>query len=502
MLFTSYAFICFLSILFLLYYLLPAKYQWILLLAFSYIFYACSSPKYLIYIGISTVVVYATTQKLQRIADEKREYLEKYGEQLSKSEKKAVKQARKAAQRKWLAAGLVINFGILFGVKYINFFIGNTNILLNFFGSKTTLSTVNMLMPLGISFYTLQACGYMIDVYRNVVSAERNFFKTALFISFFPQLIQGPISRFSDLSKTLYSQHSFNIQQFTFGLQRILWGFFKKMVIADCVLAGVSTIIGDLGKYNGCYIFVVLFLYTLELYADFTGGIDITIGIAQSLGICLAENFRQPYFSKSLKEYWRRWHITMCEWFRSYVFFPVSAGKATKKITKFSRKHFGEYAGSRIPVYLASFLTWFATGIWHGASWNFIVWGLLNWLILMFSEEIEPLCVKFHEKRHWNEKSLYKIFQILRTFLLVSCLNLFDCYSTVSETMYAFMSMFTVHNFNILTDGSLLNIGLKVSDYAVLLIGAILMLYVSLIQRNGSVRERIAAKPYVLRAVI
>jgi D-alanyl-lipoteichoic acid acyltransferase DltB (MBOAT superfamily) len=240
----------------------------------------------------------------------------------------------------------------------------------------------------------------------------------------------------------------------------------------------------------------------VELYADFTGGIDITIGIAQTMGITVTENFNRPYFSKSLKEYWRRWHITMCTWFKDYVFYPVSICKPMQKFTKFCRARFGDAIGKRLPVYLASLTVWFATGVWHGASWNFIVWGLGNAVILLVSEELEPLYAKFHTRFSVDGKLWYKIFQIGRTFLLVCCLNMFDCYSSVKDTFRAFASMFTATNWRIFWDGSLLTIGLSMLDYGILAFGVLVMFSVSMIQRRGSVREQIAQRPYPVRFIL
>ena len=270
------------------------------------------------------------------------------------------------------------------------------------------------------------------------------------------------------------------------------------MVIADRMLVGVNAIIGDTDAYHGAYVLVGMFFYALELYADFTGGIDITIGIAQTLGITLQENFQRPFFSKSLKEYWRRWHISMGTWFRDYIFYPISVCKFMQKFNKFSRRHFGEKVGKRLPVYLSSFVVWFATGIWHGASWNFIAWGLGNWAVLMVSETLEPLYARFHQRFGAGGKG-YAAFEVSRTFLLVSMLRTFDCYRSVPVTFRMFGSLFTARNWNILWDGSLLGLGLTALDYGILAMGTFVLVSVSLIQRKGSVRERIAAKPYPLR---
>jgi D-alanyl-lipoteichoic acid acyltransferase DltB (MBOAT superfamily) len=247
-----------------------------------------------------------------------------------------------------------------------------------------------------------------------------------------------------------------------------------------------------------------MLLYTLQLYADFTGGIDITIGIAQCLGIKVSENFNCPYFSKSLKEYWRRWHITMCSWFRDYVFYPVSTSKPLQNFQRSShcRKLFGDRLAIRLPVYVASFIVWFCTGLWHGASWNFVVWGLCNWAVLMISEELEPLYSKFHKTFSAGGRKPYQLLRIVRTFLLVCCLNLFDCYATLGETWSMFRSMFTASNWHILLDGSLLCIGLSGIDFIILAAGISLMLGTSLLQRTGSVREKIGQKHYIVRFLL
>lgn len=502
MLFTSYGFFGFAAVLIIAYYLVPKRAQWPLLLAASYIFYFIAGPGYLVYILATTATTWLTARVMGRDLARQARFLKERKDELTREEKRAYKEGRKRVRLRWFIACLLLNLGILAVVKYANFAISNLNGLLGALGRTERLSFVTLALPLGISFYTFQAMGYLIDVYRGAVPAEKNFFRFALFVSFFPQLIQGPISRFGDLSETLYQEHPFHTRTVSRGLQRMLWGYFKKMVIADRVLAGVSTIIGNTGVYHGAYVFVGMVLYTLELYADFTGGIDITIGLAETLGITVQENFHRPYFSKSLKEYWRRWHISMCSWFRDYVFYPVSTSNPMKRFTKFSRKRFGDRVGRRLPVYVSSFAVWLATGVWHGASWNFIVWGLANWAVLMLSEELEPLYDRFHDRFPVDGKLWYKIFQVGRTFLLVCVLNLFDCYHSLADTFGMLASMFTARNWSILWDGSLMKLGLTALDYGILAGGVVLMLAVSLVQRGGSVREKIAARAYPVRFVL
>lgn len=502
MFFTSYEFLGFIALLFLAYYLIPKKYQWQLLLVASYIFYYIAGAEYLIYILTTTLTTYFAARKIGQNAERQSAYLKEHKEEMSKEEKRAYKEGYKSIRLRWLVACILLNIGILAVVKYTNFFISNVNGIMGAFGNTKRLSFMTLALPMGISFYTFQAMGYLIDVYRGTVPAQTNPFKFALFVSFFPQLIQGPISRFDDLAKSLYEEHDFDSKTVCYGLQRMLWGYFKKMVIADRVLIGLNTIIGDAGAYRGAYVFVAMLFYTLELYADFTGGIDITIGIAQTMGITVRENFIRPHFSKSLKEYWRRWHISMGDWFRDYVFYPVTSSKPMQKFSKFSRNHFGKVIGRRLPVYVSSFIVWFATGIWHGASWNFIVWGIGNFVVLMISEELEPLYARFHERFNVDGKFTYKVFQVMRTLLLVCFLKIFDCYPTLGVTFKAVASILTEMNWNILWDGSLMAIGLTMIDYAILALGTLLLIIVSLSQRSGSVRDKIAAKPYPVRFII
>lgn len=503
MLFVSYEFIGFLLLLFLLYYVIPKRFQWVLLLAASYIFYFLADPRYLLYILATTISTFLLAREIEARTKKQKSYIKEHKEELTREAKKAYKQKVKSGQWKLLLVCLFFNLGILAVLKYTNFTIANINAVMALTGSEHRIGFLQLALPMGISFYTFQSLGYIIDVYRGTCEAEQNPFRFALFVSFFPQLIQGPISRFGDLSKTLYIEHAFDWNTVSRGLKRILWGYFKKMVIADRMLTAVNAIIRNSEEYTGAYVFVGMMFYALELYADFTGGIDITIGIAQTLGITVTENFHRPYFSKSIKEYWRRWHITMGTWFTDYIFYPISVCKPMLKFSKFARAHFGEAIGKRMPVYLSSFAVWFATGIWHGASWNFIVWGLGNWVVIMISQEFEPLYEKFHKKfPSLSGNWFYRAFTVIRTVLLMSCLRTFDCYRDVPLTFKMFGTMFTTWNWHILWDGSLLQLGLAGSDYIILLIGFVLLLAVSLIQRKGSVREQIAAKPFWLKFVI
>lgn len=502
MLFTSYEFLFFLIITLLLYYIIPSKMQWVFLLGASYFFYFMAGHGYLLYIVTTTVTIWFTAYKIDLLNGKQKKYIAENKEKKAKEEIKRYKSEIKRKQRIYMLVGLLLNLGILAVVKYSNFTIANINEILKVIGSNKKITYVDFLLPMGISFYTFQAVSYLLDVYRGTIKSEKNIFKFALFVSFFPQLVQGPISRFSNLSETLFQEHKFQLKTLSFGLQRVLWGYFKKVVIADRILVAVNTIIRDTDNYQGTYVFIGMLFYALELYADFTGGIDITIGIAQAMGIRVTENFIRPYFSKSIKEYWRRWHITMGTWFTDYIFYPISVCKPMLKLSKFSRKHFGEQIGKRIPIYLSSFAVWLATGIWHGASWNFVVWGLANWGVIMISQEMEPLYKRFHGKFHVKEKRSYDYFQIIRTVLLMSCLRMLDCYRDVPLTFRMFGTMLAKWDFKVFYDGSLMGLGLDFCDYIILAIGVVLLIVVSYLQRKRSVRERIAEKSYPIRFCI
>jgi alginate O-acetyltransferase complex protein AlgI len=307
--FASFSFIIFIAILVPLYYLIPKKWQWMLLLVASYFFYSFAGAGYLVFIVSTTLSTWYASIRMDKLKYTQDEYLAANKKEMSRDDRKVYKAGIKAKQRKWLVSCLVLNFGTLAFLKY---------------AGALPFGDLGIILPLGISFYTFQAMGYLIDVYRGTYDAEKNLAKLALFISFFPQLIQGPISRFNHLKETLFAEHSYDAESITYGLQRILWGFFKKLVIADRLLAAVSTIVKNPSDYQGIYVLVGMFFYAIQLYADFTGGIDIAIGVARLLGIRLAENFERPYFSKSITEYWRRWHITLGAWFKDYMFFPLS----------------------------------------------------------------------------------------------------------------------------------------------------------------------------------
>ncbi|MBQ5762138.1 MAG: MBOAT family protein [Clostridia bacterium] len=493
MLFTSLGFLVFLAVLIPLYFLVPKKIQWIVLLVANAFFYVYAGTRGLIFISVTIVTTYIATMVISHLYASQEKYLKDNKESLSKEAKKAYKNKMQQKRRLVMILCAVVSFGIIAVMKYSGLFLRGTEFA----------QSLSLILPLGISYYTFQTMGYLIDVYRGTYSPEKNIFKLALFTSFFPLLLQGPITRFGDIGKQLYEPHTFNMRNFTYGLERILWGYFKKVVIADRILIAVKAIISEPDEYNGVYVLCGMVFYAIQLYCDFTGGIDITIGIVQILGISLPENFLRPFFSKNIAEYWRRWHISLGVWFREYLFYPISVSKPLLKLSKFTRNKIGNGIGMRIPVYVATVTVWFITGLWHGSAWNFIVWGLLNAAIIIISEELSPLYAKFHG--HFpglKQKWLYRLFEIGRMFFIMCSLRVLDCYRNVGTAFKAYSTIFTRFNYNILTDGSLLKLGLGVLDYVVVFCGVALIITISLLQRTGSIRDKIAKKPIGIQMAI
>ncbi|MBR3893558.1 MAG: MBOAT family protein [Clostridia bacterium] len=500
--FTSLSFLLFAALTVLVYYTVGKRVQWWILLGASYVFYFFAGAEYLVFILYTTVVTYVTARLMQSRVDAEDAFVAANRDTMEKSERKAYRAAQKKKRLGILSVGLLLGFGLLAVLKYTAFVLAGVNSLLGFFDAGR-LSIPTLLLPLGISFYTFQSMGYLVDVYRKSVRAEQNFFKLALFVSYFPQLIQGPISRFGSLSEQLTARHGFDGLSFRAGLCRVAWGFFKKMVVADTAMIAVKELTARTDEFTGVYVLALILLYSAQIYGDFTGGIDITIGLSEMLGIRLAENFDRPFSSKSTKEYWRRWHMTMGTWFTDYVFYPLSVSNSMQKLSKWSRKHLGEKIGKRLPVYFATIATWFLTGLWHGAGWNFIVWGLLNCLVILVSQELQPLYTRFHQKfprlvasRGWSA------WQMTRTFLLMGLIRSLDCYRDVPKTFRLWGTMLTTFNWGSFFGGGWLSFGFDVWDWAVLLCGVAVICIADRCGRDEPVRQKLARRPVLMCAAL
>ena len=491
MTFTSLLFALFVGITIIIYYLPPLKHhQWIVLLIASYYFYAYNSYKYMVFILFTTVTIYLAGRALDKTVRDASAKVKEMKGVWDKDEKKAFKRKTEGKKKMLLAAALLLNFGILFALKYLNFLAGGIMHLIS--GTSSDVQIISLLLPLGISFYTFQATGYLIDVYRGTISAEKNLFKFALFVSFFPQIIQGPISSFDQIGNQLYEQHRPEWVRFKEGGELILWGLFKKLVIADRMFAAINTVTTDYTSYAGQIILLSALMYALQLYADFSGGIDIARGVAQIFGIDLALNFRQPYFSKSINEYWRRWHITLGAWMKKYVFYSLAVSdlflNVSKGIgkTRFGRTSAGKHIARTLPTAMASLIVFMLIGIWHGANSRYIGFGLWNGLVIMFSTLMMPVYAWTLSKLRINAKSwAWQLFQMLRTFVII----LVGYYFDIAPDMKGALDMMrrSIIDCHLHIKLSQLEaIGLGKSDCGVILCGMLIILYFSIrLEKTG-----------------
>lgn len=507
--FTTINFILFAAAAVLLYFLLPLKkYKWTVLLAASYFFYLCAGYRFAAFILFTTISTYLFALWIDRVSQKSKATVKENKAVWNREQKKKYKNKIKIQKRLIMALVLVLNFGILAFLKYYNFFAGSLNDLLGIFGIGFSAPTLKLILPLGISFYTFQSMGYIVDVYREKITSEKNPFKLALFVSFFPQIIQGPISFYDQLAHQLYEPHKFDFTRFKHGMQLILWGYFKKLVIADRAVIALNTVLDNYTAYNGTTITFTVLLYALQLYADFSGGIDISRGIAQIFGIDMVQNFKRPYFAKDINDYWRRWHITLGAWLKNYVFYPIAMSKQfinmSKNIknTKFGSTKAGAHIAKVLPTSIASLIVFLIVGIWHGANWKYVGFGLWNGLIIMISILLKPVFDFVLKKLHINPKSfLYGIFQMFRTFLVVLVGYVFDIAPSLSGAVNMIkMSLFN-QNIRVGID-QICNLGVGKKDYVILLVGMFIVFAVSVVQERNShtsLRTMLDKKTLILR---
>ncbi len=478
-----------------LYFTVPKKMQWWCLLAFSGLFYLAGGLQYGLYILITALSAYLCALGLGRLQKAKKQGLKDHKEQWTKEQKTAHKKRFDRRCRWLMSAVLVLNIGILCIFKYSDFALAQ---LLRLVPQAGVPHSLNLVIPLGISFYTFQTVGYIVDVYWQKTEPQTNFFKLLLFVSFFPQITQGPISQYDQLAPQLYESHSFDANAFRLGLQRLAWGLFKKMVLADRAAPLVQTAFADYGSMNGNQVLLGAFLYSLQIYADFSGYMDMVCGLCQMLGIRLTENFLRPYFSKSVAEYWRRWHISLGVWFKTYIYYPVAVSTFAKKATALGTKAFGKTFGKTVGASVALVVVWFATGFWHGASWAYIIWGGINGLAIILSLWLEPVFAKLKKACRINETGFaWRAFATLRTFLLVTMIKVFPEVGSFSGGVGYWKHCFL--HWDLTLSPQLFYPIVSPKDLLILGGGALLLFGVSLAQRKGSVREKLSRWPGWLR---
>lgn len=442
MVFTSLKFAAFFAAIFILYYLLPARYQRYLLLAGSYVFYAFTSVKALFMLLSITLITYLGAYFISRNYGIESDYLQTHD--LEKDEKKAYKAIQAKKRKQLLTVVIVALLGILFVFKYTNFAIYNIGVLANALGANATFSTLNILLPVGLSFYIFQTMGYVIDVYRGSVEAEQDISKYALFASYFPQIMQGPIGDYSKLAPQLYSEHAFDYDKAVRGLQRIIWGVFKKLVIANNINMCLNLVFSSYWTWHGFIWIIALCMYSIELYADFSGYMDIAIGCSEMLGISLEENFEVPYFAKNVADFWRRWHITLGACFRNYVFYPLLRSKWLDGMRKKYKKAGKKQLSTMLPTVIALAITWFLTGAWHGASWSYILYGVYYGIFLIMDALLASVYSNWQEKHQkLSDSKLFNCFRVVRTFTIVTLGYSIFRPANLTATVYILGSMFS-----------------------------------------------------------
>jgi D-alanyl-lipoteichoic acid acyltransferase DltB (MBOAT superfamily) len=401
--------------------------------------------------------------------------LAEQADRAGRAEISAVKRRLRADKKRLLALGLIVNFGMLAVLKYSAFVVENIDALLHL-----RLTLPSLILPLGISFYTFQTAGYMIDVFRKKHAADRNIFKFALFTSFFPQVVQGPISRYSQLASQLYAPNRFSVDNFRRGMLLILWGYFKKLVIADRAIVLVNHVLDRGGDYGGFHVVVFGVVYMFQIYADFSGGIDISRGVARVLGIDLAVNFRAPYLSKSVSEYWQRWHITLGTWMRDYIFFPLSLSPSFGRLGRLAKNGLGVYFGRVVPPCIAMGIVFLVVGIWHGAAWQYIALGVYNAFFIMIGVLFAPALTAFNERRGIvrTDAFWWKGLLIAVNFVVIFFSKFFMVSHGAAQAVGLIRSIFVPFDMSVFSNGSLFAMGLGKVDCFVL-VCAVLVLVVS-----------------------
>lgn len=497
MVINSLEFLVFVAIVVLIYFVSPKKVRWVVLLISSYLFYFLSSSFLTVFLIITTISIYVSALKIGKI----NENIKQQVKNCTKEEKKVLKQKANKKKKIVIILAILLNIGILAVLKYTNFFSGNINSLLSIFNIQFRIPLVNWILPLGISYYTLQALSYVIDVYREKIMPDKNLGRVSLFLVFFPQIVEGPIGRYDKLANQLYEPHEFSYTNLKFGVQLMIWGYFKKMVIADRAALLVDPIFANYTQYSGVILIIAILLYTLQIYAEFSGCMDIVRGTAQIFGINLDKNFERPFFSRSVQEFWRRWNITLGTWLKDYVFYSVSFSKVTMKITGALKKVSKGYLVKLIPAAFALFFVWLCNGLWHGASWKYICYGLYYYIIMVLGMALEPLGKKVIEKLKINTKVFsYKLWQTIRTGAFVCVGMLIFRAPTLEVAGQIFKNCLRVSGLNDIVNGKIFTLGFSIYDALVLILAVGILIIVSILQEKGhEVRKDLSKQNLVFR---
>lgn len=481
----SVTFVLFLGITLLVYYVLPAGRRWISLLCASLIFYLCSGWKRIAFVLAAAAVGFICTRRIQRLYD------------ANADAEEADPAVRKKARR-ILVIGLIAVIGMLVGSKTDRFWLAAVRALS---GGRITLPS---LTALGISYYTFALAGHMADVYWKKDKAESNFFRLLLYLIYFPHITQGPIPRHSRLAPQLFAGRPFNYERLCFGLQRMVWGFFKKSVAADRLALVTAAVFSSETVYPGGICLLAVICSAFQLYFDFSGCMDIVIGVSECFQITLDENFSRPFFAKSAAEFWRRWHITLGTWFKDYVYLPVSISGVVTRLSKRCKDRFGRKAARNVMTVIPLAIVWLLTGLWHGTGADYILWGCYWGAIIIcstvFAKEIRNLDKKLGidpASRGWQT------WQMIRTFLIFCGGRALTAPGSLRASADMARRVFTSFGPRSFIDGTLMTLGLDAANMIVLLIAFILIVAVDILNERGvCLRREIAARPLIIRWVL
>ncbi len=495
--YTSFTFvILFFAITYVLHSLIPQKYKWCVLFVSSWAFYVLSTRGHIIPMLATTAIVWASALVIQKFTDEFKE--KKKG--LEKPERKALKEKYAKKKKVFVTFGVLASIGILLFLKYFNFFTGTVNSI-----AGTSIAELDLVHPLGLSFYSLQAVSYLVDVYRGKYRAEKNPLKFSLYLSFLLTVTEGPIARYDQLGTQLINSRKVEKKDFDIGVQLLLLGLFKKVVVADRLSGFVDGIFDSYEDYlssGGMLIAIAVLFYTIQLYCDFSGIMDVIGGMGKLMGIDLPDNFTQPFFANSINNFWQRWHISLGSWLRDYIFYPISLSKPFMKLSKSTKKKLNPYYATMIPTAVALFFVWFSNGLWHGASWKYICYGLYYYVLMMIGMLLEPLFVKLKKalKTDKHEKA-YLCFQIIRTDIIV-CIGMF-IFRAESLTVFAKMLKAVFTSFSISGALNAEKLGLDIKDLLIIFVSVIILFVIGYMRENKKgLGEKIASKPGIVKFIL
>ena len=479
---TSFYFLCFYVLLLLVYYTSPKRLQRSVLLIGGFAYFLLSGQGILIlYPLVTGGLAYVAGRVIEQAQNDK--------------------DAGAKKKRIGLLLALAGTLCILIVVKYSNFFINILNGVTGLF-QDGKIDAFNILVPLGISYYTFMMLGYVIDIYYGIGKSAPNFGRFLLFGTYFPVLISGPILNYQEMDTQFAVPHKFDYKQVTFGMQRMLWGIFKKLVISERVALVVNTVFNDYENYRGFYFWVAAAFFVLQLYTDFSGCMDIVLGLSETFGLKLPENFDTPFFSRSISEFWRRWHVTLGVWMKNYVFYPLLRSKLFTSMGKNTKKRFGKKAGKQITTFAGMFVLWFTVGIWHGPDWKFVLGsGLIHWFYIVLGEVCEPVnkkvCNTLHIRRDGRG---FGIFQMIRTFFLIMLAFLFFRADSVGVAVNMLKSMFSIWNPGVIFGGTFFTMGLDWVEMTIAFVSLVILLVISILKARGvNIRESISKKKLPIR---